>query len=294
FLLTLSLVLIYTKQNACTSPMLPRDYLYEWVEERGPRQRRYGTVLTEQTFHENNRSDIAEELVEYVKHYYDLIEYLHYCLMAWCLAFVTLGWCNIIPTNEDRKVLTIVMTIFIMGSMAMFAFFTAYLSFHRPCREGSATKSGFTIFLDYANWFFGECYRFLLYLRSYVVEVVVSYQQKWNLGNRTLIHNGTTELNDYDQEIIFETNLTSQIHFKRIIQVNRPKPIISTTNWPTEKVYKLEFRPRRDKRPVNVYEDNDDTMTFVTSVDAAVGFILLCSNFLFFFDSRQHMIEWRN
>ena len=63
---------------------------------------------------------------------------------------------------------------------------------------------------------------------------------------------------------------------------------------PEVKHYRIEFRAIKDKRPVNVYEDEDDTMVHVTLIDAGVGFILLCSNFLFFFDSRQHMIEWRN
>lgn len=56
----------------------------------------------------------------------------------------------------------------------------------------------------------------------------------------------------------------------------------------------LEFRPRKDKRPVNVFEDEDETMVEVTFINVGVGFILLCSDFLFFFDSRQAMIEWRN
>lgn len=59
-------------------------------------------------------------------------------------------------------------------------------------------------------------------------------------------------------------------------------------------LYRLEFRANKDRRPVNVYEDEDDTIIHVTLINSGVGFILLCSTFLYFFDSRQHMIEWRN
>ncbi|CAG2177382.1 unnamed protein product [Oppiella nova] len=69
------------------------------------------------------------------------------------------------------------------------------------------------------------------------------------------------------------------------------KPCKPSTN-PEE--YKLSVRSPKDMRPVNVYEDDDDPLLHICLIDAGVGFILLCSAFLFFFDSRQHMIEWRN
>lgn len=63
---------------------------------------------------------------------------------------------------------------------------------------------------------------------------------------------------------------------------------------PNKDEYKFETRLIKDKRPVNVFEDEDESMLHICLIDASVGFILLCSTFLFFFDSRQHMIEWRN
>ncbi len=58
--------------------------------------------------------------------------------------------------------------------------------------------------------------------------------------------------------------------------------------------YKFETRSHKDKRPVNIYEDEDETLLQICIIDASVGLLLLCSTFLYFFDSRQHMIEWRN
>jgi len=69
------------------------------------------------------------------------------------------------------------------------------------------------------------------------------------------------------------------------------KPCKSLNN---KEEYKLETRLIKDKRPVNVYEDEDEYILQISIIDASVGFILLCSTFLYFFDSRQHMIEWRN
>lgn len=45
---------------------------------------------------------------------------------------------------------------------------------------------------------------------------------------------------------------------------------------------------------MNAYEDEDEVILKVTAIDAGVGFILLCSCFLYWFDTRQVMIEWRN
>lgn len=58
--------------------------------------------------------------------------------------------------------------------------------------------------------------------------------------------------------------------------------------------YKFETRLMKDKRPVNVVEDEDETLQHICLIDASVSLVLLCQTFLFFFDSRQHMIEWRN
>ena len=69
------------------------------------------------------------------------------------------------------------------------------------------------------------------------------------------------------------------------------KPCKSSAN---KQEYKFETRLLKDKRPVNVYEDEDETMIQICLIDASVAFVLLCQTFLFFFDSRQHMIEWRN
>lgn len=69
------------------------------------------------------------------------------------------------------------------------------------------------------------------------------------------------------------------------------KPCKSLAN---KEEYKLGPRPPKDKRPVNALEDEDETMLHISAIDATVGFLMLCSTFLYCFDSRQQMIEWRN
>lgn len=124
--------------------------------------------------------------------------------------------------------------IFLMGLMALFALYTGFVAFHKPCRSlpGHHLKS--------------------LRPGDSLLRPVVS--------------------------LMAGRNQTRPARDPRL-----PLP-----------VYRLEFRAIKDKREVNVYEDDDETLLQVSLIDASVGFILLCSDFLFFFDSRQHMIEWRN
>lgn len=153
-----------------------------------------------------------------------------------------------------------------MGIMALFTLYTAYIAFEKPCKETSSTKSGYSVFI-----------RLYHQIHEHVTALAAKWQQsnstktsqQWSLRSKSL-----------------PTSLYSPIS---------NSSSFSQSKWELpERHFKLEFRAIKDKRPVNVYEDEDDTMIYITLINATVGFILLCSNFLFFFDSRQHMIEWRN
>lgn len=236
-LIALSYALLHSKQIACTTPLLPREELFNWVERSMT-----GIELSVDSLRARNQTEMANEMADYVVHYYDLVAYFHWIVLGWCGAILLLSWINIIPKQEDAKVFTILTTIFIMGIMALFTLYTAYIAFEKPCKETSSLKSGSSVFIR-------------------------------------LYHQFHEQL----------SALAAKLH-----QSNSTKPQCPSKWLLPERHFKLEFRALKDKRPVNVYEDEDDTMIYVTLINATVGFVLLCSNFLFFFDSRQHMIEWRN
>lgn len=152
--------------------------------------------------------------------------------------------------------------------MALFTLYTAYIAFEKPCKETSATKSGSSIFIR---------------LYHQLHEQVSALAAKWQQLNSTRA----------SQQWSLRSNSSSTSLYS--LFSNSSSSSSSQSKWLLpERHFKLEFRAIKDKRPVNVYEDEDDTMIYVTLINATVGFVLLCSNFLFFFDSRQHMIEWRN
>lgn len=141
-----------------------------------------------------------------------------------------------------------------MCLMALFSFYIGFMTFQRPCHNTVVVPARFSV----KNLL--ETFRMVKYFRY-------DDANRIPLPNMALLN---TSGKDGDK------SYRGRMKASKI------------------ELYKLEFRSNKDKRPVNVYEDEDEIMIQVTLIDIAVGFVMLCSTFLYFFDSRQTMIEWRN
>ena len=105
-LMGLSYALLHSKAAVCTTPMLPRDEMSDWVEKRT-----LGTELSGDILRARNQTELADELEHYVQHYYELVIYFHYIILVWCFGILFLSCINIVPKHEDMKVLTILTVI---------------------------------------------------------------------------------------------------------------------------------------------------------------------------------------
>lgn len=94
--------MLHSKQIACTTPLLPREELFNWVERSMT-----GIELSVDSLRARNQTEMANEMADYVVHYYDLVAYFHWIVLGWCGAILLLSWINIIPKQEDAKVFTI-------------------------------------------------------------------------------------------------------------------------------------------------------------------------------------------
>ena len=66
-----------------------------------------GIELSVDSLRARNQTEMANEMADYVVHYYDLVAYFHWIVLGWCGAILLLSWINIIPKQEDAKVFTI-------------------------------------------------------------------------------------------------------------------------------------------------------------------------------------------
>ena len=143
FLLALSYCLLYSKEKACTIPLLPRDDINTWIYPppspgggsgisrssstgQNSHQNYYpkliitGTELSEMNFRSANQSKQADKMVAYIEQYYEPLEYFHWVLLVWCLCIIVLGWVNVIPNGEDAKVIIILMVSFLVMNFDYF------------------------------------------------------------------------------------------------------------------------------------------------------------------------------
>ncbi|KAH7644519.1 hypothetical protein HUG17_0057 [Dermatophagoides farinae] len=236
-LLSMVACFLMLDHKPCQIPLLPREELSRWTTKPIT-----GTEISTKSLRNKNQTTIAKEMESFIENYYDSLQIFHTAIGCWSIIIMLFGCINIVPKHEDFKVMTILLMVLIMGFAALFAFYTAFLAFHKPCR----------------------------------------------LKSTTMLNNNNNNVNDDNDQnkLLSITKFTIPLFQNNLQNIQLPLP--------NELIYMLEFRSIKDKRPVNVFEDEDETMIRVTLINSAIGFILLCSDFLFFFDSRQHMIEWRN
>ena len=186
-----------------------------------------------------------------------------------------------------------------MGLMALFAMFTSYVAFQKPCREQPPGSSGFRFFVTSWSVATEHLDRWLEQLKSeyhqQIRKMIINsdsdhqvFIKKNNNHNQPYFESSSPRSGKISQAQTTTSTTTMLNNDNANNAYNNPNP--SNTN----KNYKLEFRSIKDRRPVNAYEDDDDTMFYVMLFTFTAGCLMFCSNFLFFFNSRQHMIEWRN
>ncbi|KAH9511543.1 hypothetical protein DERF_009995 [Dermatophagoides farinae] len=301
-LLSMVACFLMLDHKPCQIPLLPREELSRWTTKPIT-----GTEISTKSLRNKNQTTIAKEMESFIENYYDSLQIFHTAIGCWSIIIMLFGCINIVPKHEDFKVMTILLMVLIMGFAALFAFYTAFLAFHKPCRAFSTqqqqqqkqqnnhhhqqqTKQ--TFIMTRAN---------LRQLRYYYSQLQQQQQQNSSsnisssnvnqqkgLKSTTILNNNNNNVNDDNDQnkLLSITKFTIPLFQNNLQNIQLPLP--------NELIYMLEFRSIKDKRPVNVFEDEDETMIRVTLINSAIGFILLCSDFLFFFDSRQHMIEWRN
>lgn len=100
-LMVLVYLLLETKQ--CQMPLLSRDELPRWSKPFT------GTEISTETLRAKNQTALADDLEHYVVHYYDLQQLCHMAMAAWCLVILLLSLVNVVPSQEDFKVFTILL-----------------------------------------------------------------------------------------------------------------------------------------------------------------------------------------
>ncbi|KAH9425884.1 hypothetical protein DERP_005103 [Dermatophagoides pteronyssinus] len=307
-LLSMIACFLMLDHKPCQIPLLPREELSRWTTKPIT-----GTEISTKSLREKNQTLIAEQMELFIENYYDSLQIFQIIIGCWSIIIMLFGIINIVPKHEDFKVMTILLMVLIMGFAALFAFYTAFIAFHKPCRALTTTTttsstSTTSTTIKHQQEIIPMTRANLRQLRYYYSQQLLqqqnnsnhNQQQQQQQGLKSMIlntiNNNNNNVNNQQQQQQqknkFLTTILSKFWFNN--NNSNQTNIIQLPSSPDQLIYMLEFRSIKDKRPVNVFEDEDDTMIRITLINSLVGFILLCSDFLFFFDSRQHMIEWRN
>ncbi|OTF69149.1 hypothetical protein BLA29_003803 [Euroglyphus maynei] len=296
-LLSMIACFLMLDHKPCQIPLLPREELSRWNMKPIT-----GTEISTKLLRDKNQTAIAEQMELFIENYYDSLQIFQITIGCWSIVIMLFGLINIVPKHEDFKVMTILLMVLIMGFAALFAFYTGFIAFHKPCRAFIIPQ------YQHQQQSHQQQDNIFPMTRSNIRQLRYYYSQL-RKDNNSISNNDQQQLQEKSLKSIIINNsinnnnvnnnnnnnfLTKSSSFLSMFWNNNSTATNIKLPMPNQLIYMMEFRSIKDKRPVNVFEDDDDTMIRITLINSIVGFLLLCSDFLFFFDSRQHMIEWRN
>ncbi|KPM04960.1 hypothetical protein QR98_0034160 [Sarcoptes scabiei] len=104
-----------------------------------------GIEISNRALRKQNETQLAIEIERFIENYYDSLQLFQLIIALWSVIIIMLGFCNLVPKHEDFRVFIILLLVLIMGFAALFAFYTSFVAFHKPCRSIPEEDSRFTV-----------------------------------------------------------------------------------------------------------------------------------------------------